>query len=383
MPFIRCRPAFLTVEIYDGMGAKLSTADLPLSVFGTVHGEYKIVEGAAPGYYRLQSGENAITFQVADYRKPEIDLKVSLASEQVQLGQNLSAQVSARYFFDAPAGNVALHWAVYKSPASFSLPGYQVGPEDTSWLEVMVLPTVAGSLGDLVSAGSGTTDPQGLFTLEVPTQPEAGKSPGLQTYTLEVTLQDESGLPVSARAAAQVHPAPFYIGLHPDTWVGQAGGQLGFDVFAAGWDQNSAGSHPLTAEFRKVKWIQQPAQQPGGFPSYVPEYTPISSADSTVRMVPPIPVPPARYINCRSAGGRLPNNLVGRGRSGSLAQLPNQRLHLSVDRTDPIERSNCRFSSQPVGRGIACPGHGRTCHCAEPPGIALGRTRRYRSGAFE
>ena len=332
----------LPVVIYDGMGAKLSTSDLPLSSFGTVHGEYKLVEGAAPGYYRMQSGPNSIYFQVAEYRKPEINLKVSFATDQIQLGQNLAAAVSARYFFDAPAGNIALRWALYKSPAWFSIPGYQVGPEDNGWLDVAPYPGIFGALGDLVAEGQGTTNPEGLYSLEVPTAPEAGKSPGLQHYTLEVTVQDESGLPVSARAAAQVHPSSYYVSLRPDVWVGQAGLEAGFDVLAVGWDQNPAGSHSLHAEFRKVKWIQQEADQPGGYPAFVPEYTPVSSADFVTgpdgqARLSFTPLEPGTYQLEVSGEGALTQLTLWVGGAGQAAwpQLPNQRLRLTADANRP------------------------------------------------
>ena len=328
----------LLVEIYDGMGNKLSGADYPFSSFGTVHGEYRLVEGAEPGYYRLQSGQNSISFQVAEYRKPEIDLKVGFADDQIQAGQNLAASVSARYFFDAPAGNVPLRWALYKSPTWFSIPGFQVGPEDTGWLEVAAYPSLSGTLGDLVTEGEGVTDPQGFFDLEVPTALDEKKAAGSQLYTLEVTLQDESGLPVSGRATAQVHPATFYIGLHPDAWVGQAGMEVGFNIITTDWDQNPAGDQALQAEFRKVTWTRQEPEQPGGYPGFVPQYTPISSANletspdglARVSFTPP---EPGTYQLDVSGEGALSQVTLWVGGAGQAAwpQLPNQRLRLTSD----------------------------------------------------
>jgi uncharacterized protein YfaS (alpha-2-macroglobulin family) len=71
---------------------------------------------------------------VAEYRKPEIDLSVAFPSEQAQAGDPLTATVNARYFFDAPAGNVPLTWTLSRQPSNFFLPGYHVGKQDLRWL---------------------------------------------------------------------------------------------------------------------------------------------------------------------------------------------------------------------------------------------------------
>ncbi len=328
-------------------------SDLTLSSFGTAHGEYKLVEGAAPGYYRLESGSDSITFQVAEYRKPEIDLNVSLEAGQIQLGQSLAAQGSARYFFDAPAGNIPLHWAVYRTPAWFELPGYQVGVEDERWLAIAPSPAEAGLLGELVTEGQGMTDPEGLFNLEVPTALKAGETPSPQRYTLEVTLQDESGLPVSARAATLAHPAAYYIGLRPDAWVGQAGSEMSFDVLAADWDQNPAGVHALRAEFRKVKWVQQEAQLMGGYPTFIPEYTSISSTDFTtgtdgLARLSFTPPEPGTYQLEVQGDGALTRLALWVGGAGQVTwpQLPNQRLRLTAQGSGPyLVGQTARFSS--------------------------------------
>ena len=73
-------------------------------------------------------------------------------------------------------------------------------------------------MGDPVVQGDAQTDANGLATLNIP----APAAPGRQQYTLEVTLTDESGLPVSARSSIYVNPAEYYIGVHPDAWSYQA-----------------------------------------------------------------------------------------------------------------------------------------------------------------
>ena len=62
------------------------------------------------------------------------------SAEQARQGAPLTAQVNARYFFDAPAGDVKIHWSLTKASSFFDLPGYQTGVEDNRWMEGNLFP---------------------------------------------------------------------------------------------------------------------------------------------------------------------------------------------------------------------------------------------------
>ncbi|MBN2548236.1 MAG: Ig-like domain-containing protein [Anaerolineales bacterium] len=268
----------LPVTVVDDMGQQIASLDLPLNAFGAAHGQYSLPAEARPGYYSLDGqGKGVIGFQVANYRKPEINLQVSFAPDQALAGQTLNASVEARYFFDAPASDLQVHWALYANRSSFDLPGYLVGPEDNSWLEVYQFPYFGTFLGDPIAEGDAQTGSDGRLALELPTEADDARN----LYTLEVTVQDESGLPVSARAAIQVNPADFYIGLRPDVWVGQVDQAAGFDVLVVDWDQAPAGEQELRAEFSKVVWERTDPSSSDlwGFPTFKPVYTLVASTD--------------------------------------------------------------------------------------------------------
>lgn len=272
--------ASLPVKLYGSEGAELAALDLGLSAFGAAHGEYVLPDDAKPGSYSIQSPldlNGSVSFAVASYRKPEINLEVAFTNPEIRSGDPLAATIRARYFFDAPAGNLKAHWALYMAPDYFSLPGYQVGPEDTTWLDPVRLPGGPGGLGTLVKEDDAQIGPDGTLALQLPTQAQNDRF----RYTLEVTLTDESGLPVSARASAVAHPDAFYIGLRPDAWNGRAGEPAGFEALVVDWQSNAAGGQPLRAAFRRVTYRQIPGgpDTPFGLPQLAPEYTQISSTD--------------------------------------------------------------------------------------------------------
>lgn len=337
--------ADLPLTLYRDYGDEMLSFELPISAFGTAHGEYTIPADARPGYYRLASklDENnmQVQFQVADYRKPEINLSVSLDKEQALIGETLQATVNARYFFDAPAANVLVRYALYARQEDFALAGYNAGIADTSWLRAHRFPFSFGGvyLGDMVTEGTAYTGPDGLLVLDLPTQSD----PGRRLYTLEVTAQDETGLPVSARTTAIVNPSAIYLGVRSDAWTGRAETPSGFEVLAVDWNGDPAGAHTLSAEFQKVEWIRTdpPPEQLYFEPTYEAQYTFIGSSNfqtgeqgkARLEFTPP---EPGTYLLQVSGENALTEVLLWVTGPGEPVwpNLPNQRLQITADRSE-------------------------------------------------
>ncbi len=352
--------ASLPLILYKNYSEEIARFDLPLSAFATAHGEYTLPMEASPGDYRLASPLDeyniSVNFRVAEYRKPEINLQVSFAADQIRLGQTLQANINARYFFDAPAGNLPLKWALYAATSHFDLPGYQVGAEDTRWLDLYYFPGFYDPLGNLVTEGEAITDSQGNLSLELPTQAADVRT----RYTLEVSAQDESGLPVSARASIEANPADFYIGLRPDAWVGRAEEPSGFEVQVVDWEGNPAGVRALHAEFQKVVWVRQepPPEELHAVPTFAPQYTPIGSTDFETNeqgqaRLSFVPAEPGTYqLDVSGSGARTQIYLwVGGPGQAIWPNLPLQRLRLVADKKgyQPGESAQV-FVPNPLGK---------------------------------
>ena len=326
------------LTLNDANGTQLLSLNATLSPYGTFNGEYQLPDDAPPGYYTFQNDSLGLyfNFQVAEYRKPEINLSVDFSSAAIKLGDDAQAEINARYFFDAPVNNLDVHWALYAKSDYFYLPNFETNLLDTSWLDVFHNrpPNSSDYFGNLVGEGTGQTTRDGILSIELPAIPEAETG---QIVTLEVTAQDELGLPVSARAQMKVHPADFYIGLHPDQWIGRADSPIGFDVLTVDWAQNPSGDKKLDAEFKQVRWDKQ--TDSAGFPTYKPVYTPVSGSNLTtgpdgkarLSFVPPTA---GTYMLEVSGDGARTQSMIWVGGAGSAAwpDLPNQRFELAADR---------------------------------------------------
>jgi len=275
------------VDTYDqttGENRMITELSLPVSAFGTASGDFTLPEDIAPGTYYLNetsTPESGIMFKVAKYRKPEIDLGVTFARESYLYGSDLTVGVDAKYFFGAPAGNLDVTWVLYARDQQFPLPdGLSSGRVDTAWEDSLSMsPWTGTGPGFYVIEGKGKTALDGSLIVTVKGDELRGLLQADRSYhlTLEVTAEDESGLPVSSRGNTWLHPSSFFIGIRPETWMGVADEETIFYVKTLDWDAKAKAGIELSARFRKVNWIQE--QLDSGAITYRPEYSDAGSTD--------------------------------------------------------------------------------------------------------
>ncbi|MFL7891738.1 MAG: alpha-2-macroglobulin family protein, partial [Anaerolineales bacterium] len=344
----------LPINVTDGNYQPLLDLELPLSEYGSAQGQFMLSDEAVPGYYSITSPHGSVTFQVSEYRTPEIDLQIAASPNPAISGQMITAQVEARYFFGTPAGDVPLTWTVHAIPEYFSLPGYSTGTIGYDW-SYPAYARMVNPYGKFISSGDGRTGSNGILDIEIPTT--SGEP--AQRYIIEVTLQDESGFPVSNQAEVIVHPAEFYIGVRPDAWIGVAGDEISFEIKVIDWERNTSGSQDLNARFRKVTWVRSEKDEIYDFPTYTPIYTPISSsdfrtgADGTARLAFTPPEPGAYELEI-SGGAALTQITMWVAGEGQVAwpNLPNQQLTLTSDRQNYSPGDTAKILiPNPIGEG--------------------------------
>lgn len=352
---------------YDELTGTVQTIEeqsQTLTAFGTFSMAFTLPENAEPGSYHFEAGAGDVYlgFQVANYRKPEMEVKVTFDQDEALNGNNLSALIEANYYFGAPAGNQAVSWTLSRKPGDFYLPGgYQVGPVDTRWLEPYSY-YYYSSYDLIILNGEGTTDASGRLTLTFTPDQLIGVSLSeLYTLTLEATVIDSSNLPVSGRGSIRLLPAEFAIGIRPEVWSSQAGDELGFSILTADWDQQPQGNVSLTADFQKVTWEQSYNAEAGEFLS-TPEYTSVGSVDFVTgangeARIAFTPQDPGIYQVEVSRGNAVSQVWVWVGGAGSAPwpRLANQRLRLSSDAQNyaPGETASIFIPNPFTGSAIA------------------------------
>ncbi len=342
----------ITVKVYAAYSAEqgtpvLETQKLTLSPYGTAHGQVQLPQDAPTGIYSIQiedQPDSVIEFQVAAYRKPEIDLQVSFSKSEYRWGEDVRAEVEANYFFGAPAAGVNVVWSLYARNAEADLPGgYVAGLLDTFWLEPDWWMRMQFPLGDYVMGGSGVTGADGRFRLTFLSQSlsELLEENRPKILTLEITMTDESGFPVSQRAQTALHPSDMVIGIRPASWAQPAGSPFVFSILTVDWQNQPIGGRSLSASFDRIEWVQEWSEIETGSVSYREVITPISGADlrtgnNALATLEFTPQEPGVYRLEVRGEGAVSQVLVWVGGSGTAPwpRLPNQQIRLEADRKE-------------------------------------------------
>lgn len=350
----------ITITLRDPNYNDIQTFVLPLSDMGTASSEWHIPENIEPGYYSLYTQNSRLRFQIANYRKPEIDLQVNVSPEPAVIGTTVTAEIEARYFFDAPANNIELSWTLYAYPESFTISRYFAGAEDVNWFDYYPWMGEWFS-GYYIESGSGKTEQDGKLTLSFDADTfQHEHCPAQCRYMLEVTLNDEIGFPISSRAFFHVHPDTFYIGVRPDVWIGRAETEIGFDVVVVDWDKNPAGEQSLHAEFQQVEWVQQSTRNIYDLPTYKKQTTLISTADfrtgsdgrARLAFTPPKPGTYQLVIYADSGARTEKYIWVGGVGQAIWPAIPNQKLTLVPDQESYQAGDTAHvFIPNPLGNG--------------------------------
>ena len=78
-----------------------------------------------------------------------------------------------------------------------------------------------------------------------------------QTWTIEATVRDESGLTVSGRTDVTVHKGLVYIGASPTAYVGTAGDDNDVNIIAVDWDSNPVANQTIDVDVVERQLVQR------------------------------------------------------------------------------------------------------------------------------
>jgi uncharacterized protein YfaS (alpha-2-macroglobulin family) len=336
---------FLGLYNFDtGQQETLEEVELSLSNYGTASGSFKIPDNATPGTYQISvEGETkaVLTFEVAEYTKPDIDLQIQFDQSEWQPDETISATGSANYYFGAPAGGQPFYWTLYAATEPLYYPNnYRAGKESERLLNIFSGPSGIPRLGNYITEGSGETDENGQFRITLSPE-ELSKYFDLEqraTFTVNVTLQSSSQLPITASNQSLRHPSDFYIGVRPESWTGQVNQEFAFSIRTLNTGQNPSGPHALTASFQKISYEKDEGALVSDYFAYRPVFKEVSSVDFEAdaagkARIAFYPEEAGAYRLSISGDGAVTQLRVWVGGSGSSswARRPDQQIQLVSD----------------------------------------------------
>lgn len=260
----------VAVTVSDANGELLYEQTLPLDEFGVFDGDVALPENAALGQYRISATLDEASFygafQVAEYRPPEFEVKVTPDQEEIAYGQANRATVDVGYFFGGAVADVSVEWRVLAEdyrfqPAQFGR--YTFSDVDDPWVCWDCWWWQPHMESDVVLSGSDRTDAAGQLIIELPEE-GAPASPGSRQLTVEATVRGNDGQTLSGHASIVVHRGEFYVGLSSQQSVGRAADDMNVAVLSVDWQGKRLPQQQLTYTVFRREWINTFVEENGG-----------------------------------------------------------------------------------------------------------------------
>ncbi len=256
----------INLVIWDPQGTKVFEDSLSVSELGTLDGEFALGEEAALGFYSIEATYRdqyfGAGFQVAEYRKPEFQVTVETDQSEYAQGDEIQVSAQATYFFGGPVANAQVRYSVLSADHFFNYQGkgwWDFTDYDFSRRQPEEF---YGSFGELITEGTGSTDPEGRFTFSV--DADIAKYITSQRFTLEVSVTDINNQEVSNRTDVVVHKGLYYIGLRPEQYVGQVDRENSVNLLSVDWASDPSPDREVTIVFSEHNWYSVRKQAEDG-----------------------------------------------------------------------------------------------------------------------
>jgi len=253
-------PDFDQVRVrVDSFEETIYEVDLPLSEYGSFDGEVMLDREAVLGTYSInillpdqEEFVGGVSFNVAEYRRPEYKVEVSAAQENVLTGENIELAVSAEYYSGGAVADAEVAWSVQADPFYFTpaddLSSFSFMDDEIDREDFFEEPPSSR----IIAEGVGRTGADGRFTLSLPADLSEFKTS--MVFKFEASLTDQAGSSVSGRTDVIVHQSSVYVGVRPASYVGVAGEEQAFELVTVDWDGNPLADRTVDVEVVERRW---------------------------------------------------------------------------------------------------------------------------------
>ena len=251
------KDARFTVTIRDAHYNELLQTSVHVGELGTFAGELVLPGDAPTGTYRVRLYDDerryvaTTRFTVAEFRAPEFEVEVTAAETDYVSGETIAAEVEARFFFGGAVADAGVEWAALASPTAIRVEGYEnysFSDHDYYWNRA------DGYREPLRARSEARTDVSGVAHFDVPAALEADE--GTQRFTISATVTDANAQAVANSTAVTVHPAAWYAGIRPKSYIGTAGEPEAVHLVTVDTEGRIAPQRPVTVRIFEREWIR-------------------------------------------------------------------------------------------------------------------------------
>jgi alpha-2-macroglobulin len=245
----------VSVTIHDPDGKPVYQKTLTAGANGTVHDDLTLAAGAPLGNYfiEMKSGQGLgfmnANFEVEEYKKPEYEVRVSVAKPRVLQGERVQATIDARYYFGEPVNGAKVKYSVYRDRYWFPL--WHDAEEES---EEPQAADDSGDSGDQISETEAQLDSEGKLTITIPTTASDHKYD--YVYGIVARVTDAANREITGKGWVVATYGSFALNVEPERYFYAPGGKAGFTVEARTYD-----NQPVRARAR-VELLQSNRRYP-------------------------------------------------------------------------------------------------------------------------
>ena len=239
------------VTVKDANEKTLFDKDVPLSPMGTLAAQLTLPADAALGSYGIHvspeatddasaDGESSGSFIVEDYRKPEYQVRVSVAKPRVLQGSANQATIEAKYFFGEPVINAKVKYTVHQSTHYW----WDFADEDDADAPDPDTPAQGDDSADTNASGetygdeeaeqTGKLDANGKLTVNIPTR--IAEHHNDSDYVVEAGVTDEAGREITGKYRFLASYGSYRIHVEPASYLVTRGQPAAFNITAVDYD---------------------------------------------------------------------------------------------------------------------------------------------------
>jgi uncharacterized protein YfaS (alpha-2-macroglobulin family) len=255
------------ILISNPRGQQLMNENVTLNEFGSFAGHFDVPGDAPLGDYSLsiqaRVGNNSPyiagnSFLLAEFRTPEFQVAVTTPQLSYVNGDSIDVISAATFFFGGGLSGAPVAWTALADPSySMKVKGF----ERYSFVDFDYAKQAVSR--DAVRAkGAAKTDAGGIAKFTVPATLQASEGP--QRFTLSATVTDENGQGAAGSTTVTVHPASYYVGVHPAQYVAREGATTTIDLVTVDTEGKLAGGRSVVVRVYDREWITVKEEIPGG-----------------------------------------------------------------------------------------------------------------------
>jgi uncharacterized protein YfaS (alpha-2-macroglobulin family) len=246
----------------------------PISELGSFSGTFKLAHDASLGEYDISvryapDGDvfGNLSFRVAEYHKPEFQVKTTTTTPNVLNGDKINFSLDATYYSGGSLANADVSWMMQTTPYSFSpAPDFsRYSFDDWDWDKYSDRPKSGGS--DVMAEGEAKTDQNGH--LDISKVAALGTSKSSQTIEFSANVTDVAGNLVSGSTSLIVNQSSVYAGIRSENNIGKQNEAQPFNLVVLDWASKPVPEQKVSVDFVQRQWFSVQEQNKQGQMTWV------------------------------------------------------------------------------------------------------------------